>query len=119
MGGGGRINRLYIATYSVNDRIINALIRYKEKGMIGSIHLHLSETLQFRMPKVFARLVELRDKGLISFTYSWSHKKIACMDTPAGQFTVEGSGNYGENAMEEQYVFLRNRKIYEFRSKQD
>ena len=38
------------------------------------------------------------------------------MDTAAGCYVVEGSGNYGENAMEEQYVFLKSKKIYEFRS---
>lgn len=84
--------------------------------MLGDIHLHVSETLQFRMPKVFARLVELQRCGVITLTYSWSHKKITCLDTPCGQFVVEGSGNYGENSMEEQYVFLKNKKVYEFRS---
>ena len=84
--------------------------------MLGDIHLHVSETLQFRMPKVFARLVELHRGGVITLTYSWSHKKITCLDTPCGQFVVEGSGNYGENSMEEQYVFLKNKKVYEFRS---
>lgn len=112
----GRVNHLYIATYSTNERIINALLRWKDKGRIGGIHLHVSETLQFRMPKVFARLVQLNRSGVISLTYSWSHKKIACLDTPCGQYVVEGSGNYGENSMEEQYVFLKNRHIYEFRS---
>ena len=112
----GRVDHLYIATYSTNERIINALLRWREKGVLGDIHLHVSETLQFRMPKVFARLVELHRSGVITLTYSWSHKKITCLDTPRGQFVVEGSGNYGENSMEEQYVFLKNRKVYEFRS---
>ena len=102
--------------YSTNERIINALLRWRTKGLVGDIHLHVSETLQFRMPKVFAKLVELNRDGVISLTYSWSHKKITCLDTPRGQFVVEGSGNYGENSMEEQYVFLKNRHIYEFRS---
>lgn len=112
----GHINRLYIATYSTNERIINALLRWRDKGMLGDIHLHVSETLKFRMPKVFARLVDLNHKGVITLTWSWSHKKVACIDTPQGYFVVEGSGNYGENAMIEQYVFLKNKKVYEFRS---
>lgn len=112
----GHIDRLYIATYSTNERIINALLRWRDKGLLGDIHLHISETLKFRMPKVFARLVELNHKGIITLTWSWSHKKVACADTPQGAFVVEGSGNYGENAMIEQYVFLKNRKVYEFRS---
>ena len=82
----GRVRHLYIATYSTNERILNALLRWREKGLIDSIHLHVSETLQFRMPN----------------------------DTEAGFFVVEGSGNYGENAMEEQYVFLQDKQVYEF-----
>ena len=112
----GRVNHLYIATYSTNERIINALLRWREKGVLGDIHLHVSETLKFRMPKIFARLMELHRNGVITLSYSWSHKKITALDTPMGHFVVEGSGNYGENAMEEQYVFLKNKKVYEFRS---
>ena len=112
----GRVNHLYVATYSTNERIINALLRWREKGLIGSIHLHISETLKFRMPKIFERLMQLHQDGVIELTYSWSHKKITCLDTEAGFFVVEGSGNYGENAMEEQYVFLKNKEVYEFRS---
>ena len=69
------------------------------------------------MPKIFARLVELHHAGVLTLSYSWSHKKITCLDTEAGFFVVEGSGNYGENAMEEQYVFLQDRNVYEFHSR--
>lgn len=110
----GRVRHLCIATYSTNERILNALLRWREKGLIDSIHLHVSETLQFRMPKIFARLVELHHAGVLTLSYSWSHKKITCLDTEAGFFVVEGSGNYGENAMEEQYVFLQDKQVYEF-----
>ncbi|MBP1593024.1 MAG: hypothetical protein H6Q12_42 [Bacteroidetes bacterium] len=111
----GYINRLYIATYSTNERIINALIRWKEAGKIGTIHLHISETLKFRMPKVYQRLLQLQQEGVLSITLAWTHKKITCMDTPAGEFIVEGSGNYGENAMQEQYIFLKSKQVYDFR----
>lgn len=112
----GQVNHLYVATYSTNERIINALLRWKEKGFIGVIHLHISETIKFRMPKVFERLMQLYREGTIELSFSWSRKKITCLDTTAGYFVVEGSGNYGENAMEEQYVFLKNKEVYEFRS---
>ncbi|KAA4004971.1 hypothetical protein F3D69_20920 [Bacteroides ovatus] len=111
----GYLEHLYIATYSTNERIINALLRWKEKGAIGSIHLHISETIKFRMPKIFERLMALHQDGVIELSFAWSHKKITCLDTPKGFFVVEGSGNYGENAMEEQYVFLKSKEVYEFR----
>ena len=115
MKNAGYVKHLYIATYSTNERIINALLRWKSKGLIGDIHLHTSETIQFRMPKIYERLIDLQRDGIIELTFAWSHKKITCLDTAAGHFVVEGSGNYGENAMEEQYAFLQNKEVYEFR----
>ncbi len=111
----GRIDRLYIATYSTNERIINAIIRWMHKGCIGSLHFHVSETLQFRMPAVWQRLKQMEKDGLIVLTTAWSHKKVACMITPSGYFVVEGSGNYGENSLNEQYVFLNSKKVCQFR----
>lgn len=111
----GYIQHLYVATYSTNERVINALLKYKEKGFIGTIHLHVSETLKFRMPEIFSKLKELASDGVITLTYAWTHKKIACVSTDTGYYVVEGSGNYGENALEEQYVFLKSRTVYEFR----
>lgn len=111
----GRIDDLYIATYSTNERIINALVRWYERGVLGTIHLHMSETIKFRMPKIYERLRQLESDGIIELSFAWSHKKITCMSTPLGYYVVEGSGNYGENAMEEQYVFLKNTDVYEFR----
>ena len=87
----------------------------KSKGLIGTIHFHISETLKFRMPEIFARLVELAKDGVITLTYAWTHKKVACLETENGCYVIEGSGNYGENALEEQYVFLKSKKVYEFR----
>ena len=111
----GHVRHIYVATYSTNERIINALLRYKDKGLIGTVHLHVSETLKFRMPLIFSRLKQLHNEGIITLTYGWTHKKVTCLDTDTGCYVVEGSGNYGENALEEQYVFLKSKKVYEFR----
>ena len=111
----GYVDDLYIATYSINKRIISSLLRWKEAGKIGTIHIHISETIKFRTPDDFKRLLELKQQGLISISTGWTHKKVSCMKTPIGYYVVEGSGNYGENAMEEQYVFTQSKQIYEFR----
>ena len=115
----GFVRHIYVATYSTNERIINALVRWKEKGLIGTIHFHVSETLKFRMPAIFQRLKQLDAENIIRLTYAWTHKKITCLDTDKGKYVVEGSGNYGENALEEQYVFLKSAKVYEFRTSID
>lgn len=72
----GQVRHLYIATYSTNERIINALLRWREKGLIGSIHLHISETIKFRMPKIYERLMQLHQDGEIELSFAWSHKRL-------------------------------------------
>lgn len=113
----GYVENLFIATYSINKRIISSLLRWKEAGKIGTIELHISETIKFRAPDDYKRLLEMQNQGLISLSIAWTHKKVSCMKTPNGYFVVEGSGNYGENAMEEQYVFTQNKSLYEFRKR--
>ena len=111
----GRVDNLFIATYSINDRIISSLVRWKEAGLIGSVEIEISESIKFRMPRIYERLEQLSRTGRISVRYEWTHRKVSCLKTPAGQFVVEGSGNYGENAMKEQYIFCKSEKVYEFR----
>ena len=115
----GRIDHLYIATYSTNRRIIQALTYWIRRGRIGTMHLHVSETLSFRMPTLFRLLRQMEQDGILRLTTAWSHKKVACMQTPSGCFVVEGSGNYGENSMYEQYLFTRSTSLYQFRTGKD
>lgn len=112
----GEIKELFIATYSINDRIINALIKWKEKGLIGNINIEISASIKFRMPKIYERLNLLSKADKInSVQYEWTHRKVTCIETTAGFYVVEGSGNYGENAMLEQYVFCKSKEVYGFR----
>lgn len=115
----GRVDHLFIATYSINNRIISSLIRWADSGLIGEIEIEISETIKFRMPKVFERLEQLSRMGRLIIRYEWTHRKVTCLRTGIGDYVVEGSGNYGENAMKEQYVFCKSNKVYEFRYNQE
>lgn len=111
----GKINNLFIATYSINDRIISSLIRWQEAGLIDKVEIEISASIKFRMPRIYERLEMLARKGIVSVNYEWTHRKVTCIDTCIGRYVVEGSGNYGENAMKEQYIFCKSSKVYEFR----
>lgn len=111
----GRIESLFIATYSINDRILNSLINWKNKGLIGNITIEISESITFRMGKIAKRLELLNQQKEITLIYEWTHRKVACIKTDIGLYVVEGSGNYGENAAKEQYIFSRSKELYEFR----
>lgn len=112
----GVIQDLYIATYSTNERIIKSLCHWHDQGKINNIHLFIAENIKNRMPAVYEKLLSLERKGIIQLTFAWSHKKITAIHTDSGYFVVEGSGNYGENAMIENYIFIQSKELYEFRT---
>ena len=67
------------------------------------------------MPAVVDLLeVKARDRE-ISIVYAWNHSKVQLIKSNGNYFVVEGSGNFSENAANEQYIFLNNEYVYKFR----
>lgn len=112
----GPIDELTLATYSVNKRILNALVKLLNDGQILHVNMLISDALQYQLPKVYDQLQSIiAHHDNITVRYGWNHAKIACIRVGENKFVVEGSGNWGENAQHEQYIFTRSAKIYEFR----
>ncbi len=113
----GIIDELIISTYSINIRIIDALIRLIDRGKILNVDIFISDSIKSRIPKVYEHLsaqVEKR-RSILRVHYAWNHSKIALIRCGDHHFDVEGSGNWGENAQHEQYIFLNSRNVFEFR----
>lgn len=113
----GEIDELVISTYSINKRIISALIRLIDAGKIKQVQINISESVKHRMPAVVDELnsVVAQRKNLIKVYYSWVHAKVALVRIGSVKYIIEGSGNWAENAKHEQYIFLRNGKVFDFR----
>ena len=112
----GIIDELTLATYSINKRILNALTKLIQDKSILSVNILISDALQYQLPKVYEHLRSvIAHHDNITVRYGWNHAKIACIRSGEHKFVVEGSGNWGENAQHEQYIFTRSNKIYEFR----
>lgn len=112
----GRINNLFIATYSINSRIINALCRFQDKGLLANVDIEIGESIKYRSVSTHRLLEQMVAERNWLITYAWTHRKISCMETDIGKFVSEGSGNFGENAQIEQYLFYKSEKLYEFRN---
>lgn len=110
----GQILELVLSTYSITQRILDAFVRYRDKGLIDQVHLLISDSVKFRLPLVNERLIQLNEKGF-RVIYGWNHSKITLVQTSLGYFVIEGSGNFSENAQFEQYLFLNSPIVYEFR----
>ena len=110
------IDLLIISTYSINQRIIDSLMRYFRKGLIREISILVSDSLRFRMPKVVDIMESLAlSNPTVKIHYGWNHSKISLMKCGDDHLVVEGSGNWSENSRHEQYIFLNNKKIFDFR----
>lgn len=115
----GKIDRLILSTYSINNRIIDSLMRYIDKGKILSVDIFISETIRHRLPRAVDQIeaiVRSRPE-IIRVGYGWNHSKVTLINAGGQHFVVEGSGNWSENARNEQYIFLNSHQVYEFRAK--
>ena len=112
----GPIEFLTVTTYSINRRIIDAMIRLLDKGKINKIEIFISDSIKYRMPKVVDYLngLILTRGQQISIVYAWVHAKVTLVKVQEQFFTIAGSGNWGENAQYEQYFFLSNPQAYDF-----
>lgn len=111
----GVIEELCLSTYSLNERILTSMVKWYDKGQIKRIQLSISDSIRHRMPKVYD-LIELQSQSRdFTVNYCWNHSKITLMKTAEASFVVEGSGNFSENAMHEQYIWMNDPKVYAFR----
>ncbi|MEI6577709.1 MAG: hypothetical protein WCO63_16150 [Bacteroidota bacterium] len=114
------IEELILSTYSISVRILESLTHLLERGKVEKIHILISDSIKFRLPKVQEQLALLCSQrpGQFTVSYAWNHSKICLIKTPHGCFLVEGSGNFSENAQHEQYVFLNIQEVYDFRKEE-
>ena len=112
------IKHLYVATYSINKRVIGALVQLHAEGKIDRITLLVSDSMLKRNPQTCDLLAaQSLQYGNIQVLFAWSHAKVSLIDTGSGKFVLEGSGNWSENAAYEQYIFANSPKAFEFRKK--
>ena len=111
----GLIEELCFSTYSINSRIVEALIRWYDKRVILSVTIYIADSIKYRMPDVVTLLEEQAKQRQIKIIYAWNHSKVQLLKSGDNYFVVEGSGNFSENAANEQYIFLNSKEVYEFR----
>lgn len=110
----GPIEQLIFSTYSINERILCSLIRWYDKGAIRDIHICISDSIKTRVPKVNDQLQSFARDRNISISYAWNHSKVTLIKVETHHFVICGSGNFSENALNEQYIFLDDEHIYNF-----
>ena len=112
------IKHLYVTTYSINKRVITALMELHRQGFVDKITLLVSDTMLRRNP-VTADLLASANKEYANLTvlFAWVHAKVALIETENAKYVIEGSGNWSENAYYEQYLFANCASLFAFRKK--
>lgn len=111
----GVIEELTISTYSINERILTSLIKWYDKGEILKVNISISDSIKHRSPRIYDAIQSQIKNRAITVNYTWNHSKVTALKTKDHFFVVEGSGNYSENAQFEQYIFMNDKMVYDFR----
>ena len=112
------IKELFISTYAINKRVIDAIVELHDGGLVDKVSLLLSDSLKQRNSTTIDHLNGMiNSRPNIEVNYAWNHSKVCMMRTESNYFIVEGSGNFSENAQYEQYIFANSKGLYDFRMK--
>lgn len=109
---------LMATTYSINKRVINALVELHRTGLVDKITLLVSDTMLRRNPVTTDLLAAVnREYANIHVLFAWVHAKVCLIETKEDYYVIEGSGNWSENAYYEQYTFANSENLFAFREK--
>jgi len=112
------IKHLYVATYSINQKVIAALVELHNEGLIEQITIIISDTLLSRNQAISDQLAAVASQyANINVMFAWVHAKVCLLETNDDHYVIEGSGNWSENAAYEQYIFANSKGLYDFRMK--
>lgn len=109
------IEELTISTYSIGANCINSLMRLVDAGQIKKVHIYISTYMQ----SVNAKCVDLlraqaAERPSVSIGYGFNHSKVLLSRTGDNHVVIVGSGNFAENARNEQYTICNDEQIYNF-----
>ena len=110
------ITELIITTFALNSRITNALWKLISDDQIKKVTIFVNEGIKKRNSADNDQINALvgNFSSIVKVIYAWNHSKISLINISDHYFIVDGSGNFGENAMFEQYSFWDDQEGFEF-----
>ncbi len=108
----GQIDELLITTYSMSSRILNALTHYIEKGKIEKVHILISDSVKFRLPKVQDQLVVLCNQrpGQFIVSYAWNHARDHTDENSRDLSWSKVLGNFSELTQQLEHNIFRQKE---------
>ena len=110
----GHINYLSIQTYTFNEKTVYALKKLVDDGKIKKLQIVMTETANFRIPKIYRLLKELfSEHENCNLVFYWVHSKVNLIKCKDDYFVLDGSGNFSMNAQVEHYNIINSKKIFD------
>ena len=110
------IEEIYASTYSISRRVVEALQKLQQDGKVGKVKLLISDSMIKRNPQTID-VIEgvINSNPNFEVKYYWNHSKVCLVKAGDFYLSLEGSGNWSENAQLEQYVLINDKEVYDFR----
>lgn len=111
----GAIESLTISTYSIGATSINTIMRWYDTGDIKEIYFYIASYAK----RINAKNIDLiqaqaNSRQSITVGFGFNHSKVLLAKTAGAYITITGSGNFSENAYNEQYTLCNDKQIYDF-----
>lgn len=69
-----------------------------------------------RNPATIENLVAMSStRANLQVKFAWNHSKVNLIQTHDEYYVIEGSGNWSNNAHFEQYIFVNDKEVFDFR----
>ena len=111
----GKIDFLSIQSYTIDEKTIYTLLELLNTGKIKKLQIIMTETVVFRMPKIYKLLKFLfANNKNVNLAFYWVHSKVHLLEAGGQKFVIDGSGNFSMNAQVEQYNVFNSEELFNF-----
>jgi len=108
-----KIDFLSIETYTFNEETVFSLKQLLKDGKIKKLQIIMTETANFRLPKIYALLKELfANEPNCNLVFYWIHSKVNLINCNDEFFVLDGSGNFSMNAQIEHYNIFNSKNMF-------
>lgn len=107
---------LDIVTYSIRKKTITMILDWFQGDELGTARVNISCHVRTLNPDCYAfmRAIAKEVPDLFRLKVFHNHAKLACVKTEHNHYVLEGSGNFSENALVEQYQLTNSKELYDF-----
>lgn len=111
----GTIRSLTITTYSIGATSINTIMKWYDSGQIEELYFYIATyAKRIASKRVDLLTAQAASRDRVTVSFGFNHSKILLAETDHGHIVITGSGNFSENAYNEQYTICNDESIYKF-----